>query len=233
MGDRVGVLACELVDVADRLDGLRLRFPAFSVVLHNRRYTRSPRFVFFKCIAHLLSVSIALPFVPEYPAYPRIMPMDKKKSFMQVGGAYNMRVIVRGAWRPQERSCLCGRKEAVDLSRENGASQSRGEGDRGRARDCCGGVDSGRLRPSAFDVEVFGTPLFGCSAERLAHGSPPSWRLWCWAAGCSPISIWMRRSAMQTTSIAGLLPVLIFLVLALGLAIAARRRSRAAGEADS
>lgn len=35
---------------------------------------------------------------------------------------------------------------------------------------------------------------------------------------------------MQTTSIAGLLPVLIFLVLALGLAIAARRRSRAAGE---
>lgn len=35
---------------------------------------------------------------------------------------------------------------------------------------------------------------------------------------------------MQTTSIAGLLPVLIFLVFALGLAIAARRRSRAAGE---
>ena len=35
---------------------------------------------------------------------------------------------------------------------------------------------------------------------------------------------------MQTTSIAGLLPVLIFLVFALGLAIAARRRSKAAGE---
>lgn len=35
---------------------------------------------------------------------------------------------------------------------------------------------------------------------------------------------------MQTISIAGLLPVLIFLVFALGLAIAARRRSKAAGE---
>ena len=35
---------------------------------------------------------------------------------------------------------------------------------------------------------------------------------------------------MQTTSIAGLLPVLIFLVFALVLAIVARRRSRVAGE---
>ena len=35
---------------------------------------------------------------------------------------------------------------------------------------------------------------------------------------------------MQTTSIAGLLPVLVFLAFALGLAIAARRRSKAAGE---
>ena len=95
VGDRVGVLACELVDVADRLDGLCLRFPAFSVVLHNRKVYALAALRFLQVHSTPPECKYSLAARLEYPAYPRIMPMDKEKSFMQVGGWENIMGTIR------------------------------------------------------------------------------------------------------------------------------------------
>lgn len=79
---------------------------------------------------------------------------------MQVGGAYNMRVIVRGACAPKERSCLCGRKRSSGPIARKAQANREAKATLVALAGCCGGVDSAGFGLSAFDVEVFGTPIW-------------------------------------------------------------------------
>ena len=161
VGDRVGVLACELVDVADRLDGLRLRFPAFSVVLHNRKVYALAALRFLQVHSTPPKCKYSPAARSEYPAYPRIMPMDKKKSFMQVGGAYNMRVIVRGACAPAREELFVRPEKKQWTYREKMAQANR----EAKATVVALAIVvvvwiAAGFGLSAFDVEVFGTPIW-------------------------------------------------------------------------
>ena len=161
VGDRVGVLARELVDVANRFDGLRLRFPALSVVLHNREVYALAALRFLQVHGTPPECKYSPASRSECPAYPRIMPMGKEKPFMQVDGAYNMRVIVCGACtsegeeltvRPEKKQWTY-REKMAQANREAKATVV------ALAIVVVVWIVAG-FGLSAFDVEAFGTPFW-------------------------------------------------------------------------
>ena len=87
--------------------------------------------------------------------------MDKKKSFMQVGGAYNMRVIVRGACAPAREELFVRPEKKQWTYREKMAQANR----EAKATVVALAIVvvvliAAGFGLSAFDVEVFGTPIW-------------------------------------------------------------------------
>lgn len=89
------------------------------------------------------------------------MPMDKEKSFMQVGGAYNMRVIVSGACAPEGEELFVLPEKKQWTYREKMAQANR------EAKATVVALVivvvvwiAAGFGLSAFDVEVFGTPIW-------------------------------------------------------------------------
>ena len=87
--------------------------------------------------------------------------MDKKKSFMQVGGAYNMRVIVRGVCAPEGEELFVLPEKKQWTYREKMAQANR------EAKATVVALVivvvvwiAAGFGLSAFDVEVFGTPIW-------------------------------------------------------------------------